>query len=110
MRHPTDPRTTRCYPRRSVAWASVVLVLLSEASYVSARVNEATTRLRAAAAAPSELEVKTPAAARSTAYGSDATAGTIASNALFTPTVGCRLSTHFKTIHRPTHHRSAANG
>ena len=113
--HSGDPQTTRCYPRRFVAWASIVLVLLSEASHVSARVNEATKRLRATAAAPSELDVKTPAAAHPTAYGNDATDGTIVSNALFALDhsaceTSFRLSTHLKSIHRPTHHRSAVNG
>ena len=48
MRRPPDPRTIP-YPRRALAWASIVLVLSSEASCVSARVNKATKILRSVA-------------------------------------------------------------
>ena len=54
---------------------SIVLVLSSEASYVSARVDEATKTLRSAPS--SEPKVKTPAATHRTVYTRDTTDGTI---------------------------------
>ena len=77
MRRPPDPRTIP-YPRCALAWASIVLVLLSEASYVSARVNEATKTLPSVPS--SEPKVKTPAATRRTVYTSDTSDGTIIPN------------------------------
>ena len=77
MRRPPDPRTIP-YPRRALACASIVLVLLSEASYVSARVNEATKTLPSVPS--SEPKVKTPAATHRTVYTSDTSDGTIVPN------------------------------
>ena len=77
MRRPPDPRTIP-YPRRALAWASIVLVLLSEVSYVSARVNEATKILRSVPS--SEPKVKKPAATHRAVYTSDTTDGTIVPN------------------------------
>ena len=82
------------YPRRAIAWASIVLVLSSEASCVSARVKEATKILRSVPS--SEPKVKKPAEAHRTVYTSDTTDGTIVPHSHVIP-----ITPRYETSSRP---------